>query len=168
MKMARILTAIIVGTVILSLTPPVGAGDNPALGKFMMVARPADGDSIKLPDGGTRHVTIQEGFAWSENHDNPFGLMSTQCWVVIVNSPKGEVTFEMLMCESIDPDGDMLFSMAVADAPKPAVMDIVGGTGKYEGATGVIQTHGPAERTWPDGSAEFSSTITEFKFADEE
>ena len=100
----------------------------------------------------------------SEDPQSPFHTTVVVCNITAVYSPgKKKMLFEMMSCESTDADGDQAFSFGVAEVPKNVVAHFVGGTGKFEGITGVYDTNYKAGTEWGDGSIVFPYKIEWYK-----
>ena len=111
--------------------------------------------ATKLPDGKTHIITQTSGYAATNNKESLFYRTRTTCRITIVNSADGEtVVFEYMICDAVDFDGDMFFMYGKAEPGASVVLSIVGGTGKFEGIAGEIQTNG-SNREWAGGAGEY-------------
>ena len=164
--MRRIIRALTTVVVCSSLAAAVNADEEG--NTFISFASPPTVKATQLPDGKTHALTEASGFTVADDPASVFNKLRITCRITIVEGSGDEgVIFEYVTCDAVDLDGDMVFMYGKADAPAPAVLSLVGGTGKFAGATGEIDTAGASD-SYAEGSAIFPWTVKWIKLVSSE
>ena len=106
--------------------------------------------SSPLRTGITLGAYQQSGVLVSETPHSPWRHATFLIQETIVTDAEGRLVREVGLCETIDPDGDLTWSILWRRATGPGRLTFVAGTGKWEGISGHGEVADPVEKRADD------------------
>jgi hypothetical protein len=123
----------------------------PALDLSSALLGPATPTRTKaLENGIVLGAYRQTGVIVSENPASPWRHATLLVQGTIVTDPAGKVIRDVALYESTDADGDLTWSVLWRPAAGPGALQLIVGTGKWEGISGEGKTLGMLRRRTDD------------------